>query len=123
VNTAINLLLGILLGIAAFQIYNRKRKAAIPDPIKSLRQSHKKILKLVKELRMTVDDLVAAVAAEDTVIDSAIAFINGLEQQLADALSGATLPPAVQTKVDALFADINAKKDALATAITTPPTP
>lgn len=56
-------------------------------------------------------DLQAAVAREDTVIDSAVELIKGLAAQVA------ALQPD-QAAIDALAADINAKADALAEAVT-----
>ncbi len=71
--------------------------------------------------------LMAAVAAEDTVIDSAVTLITGfgttlaaLQQQLADAIANGNDPAAVQAVADSIGAtvtDINAKKDALAAAV------
>lgn len=63
-----------------------------------------------------MDALKAAVAAEDTVIASAITFIQGLATQIADAAGdrAASL---------ALADDVKAQSDALASAIATPPTP
>ncbi len=57
----------------------------------------------VDAMAKTLDDVLAVVTAESTKIDSLIALVNGLKQQVADALSGATLPPSVQAKVDAVF--------------------
>jgi len=51
----------------------------------------------------TLDEVLAKVTEEGTADDSMIALLAGIKQQLADALSGATLPPAVQAKVDAVF--------------------
>jgi len=58
-----------------------------------------------------LDSLKAAVAAEATVIDSAIALINGLAAQIA-AL------PADSAAIAQLATDVKAKSDALATAVT-----
>ena len=57
-----------------------------------------------------IDDLQAAVAAEDTVIDSAIALIQGIPALIA----AAGVDPA---KLAALQSDITAKSTALATAV------
>lgn len=72
----------------------------------------------------TLDDVISAVAAEGTIEDSAAALlvsdtglIGTLKQQLADALSGATLPPAVQAKVDEVFATAQANAQKLADAV------
>jgi len=69
----------------------------------------------------TLADVQAAVTAEDTVIDSAIALINGLAAQIA------ALQPN-QAAIDALAADVTAKAASLAAAVaantpTPPPTP
>ena len=59
----------------------------------------------------TLTDVQAAVTAEDSVIDSAIALIQGLAAQVA------ALPPN-QAAIDVLAADIKAKSAALAAAVT-----
>lgn len=67
----------------------------------------------------TIADLQAKVTAEDTVIDSAVALIQGLAAQIA------ALEPN-QAAIDALAADIQGKSDALAAAVaanTPPPAP
>ena len=72
----------------------------------------------------TLDEVLTLVSDENTKLDSVIALIDGLKKQLDDALSGTTLPPAVQAKVDAIFASAssNAAKivDALDTNVPTP---
>jgi dsDNA-binding SOS-regulon protein len=73
----------------------------------------------------TLDEVLSVVTAQTTKIDSLSELIAGLRQQVADALSGATLPQSVQSKVDAVFDDLEqntAKIDtALATNTNTPP--
>lgn len=64
----------------------------------------------------TIDELVSAVAAEDTVIDSAVLVINGLNAQIA-SLTSATTDPATAAKISALQADVSAKTAALSAAI------
>lgn len=51
----------------------------------------------------TVQEVLDAVTAESTRVDSLIAYSAGLKQRLDDALAGVTLPPAVQTKINAIF--------------------
>ncbi len=84
-----------------------------------------RILKLLEQIMATLDDTLALVTKESTDLDSVKALLAGLKQQLADALAGVTLPPAMQAKVDAIFAvdQTNAQKiaDALATGVTAPP--
>ena len=62
-----------------------------------------------------IDDLQAAVAAEDTVIDGAITLIQGIPALIA----AAGVDPA---KLTALQADITAKSGALAAAVASAPT-
>jgi len=69
-----------------------------------------RLLDLVGGLMAAIDDLQAAVAAEDTVIDSAITLINGIPALIA----AAGTDPA---KLQALQADISAKSTALAAAV------
>lgn len=66
-------------------------------------------------LMSTLDDLVASVAAEDTVIDGTVALIQGLIAQVA-ALKTTQTDPATGAKIDALVADTQAKTAALAAA-------
>lgn len=72
----------------------------------------------VNLIMATLDDVQTAVTAEDTVIDSAVALLNGLAGQIA------ALQPNQQA-IDALAADVRAKTQTLADAITanTPGTP
>lgn len=81
------------------------------------------VLRAIQEkdatIMSTIDDLVTQVAAEKDEIASTKTFIAGLEQKVSDALSGITLPPAQQAKVDQLFSDLKQNNDDLAAAITT----
>src|SRR5450631_765455 len=63
-----------------------------------------------EKLMSAMDDLATSVAAEDTVIDSAVALINGFSAQL----TAAGTDPA---KLTALKADVDAKKATLAAAV------
>lgn len=79
----------------------------------------------VDEIMATLDDILADVTAEKTAISGLADLITGLKKQLTDALSGAVLLPAVQAKVDAIFAEAEARKAELAAALAAnvPPTP
>ena len=78
-----------------------------------------------------IDDLVASVAAEDTVIDSAIALINGIAQRLADGIAAALAGGATAAQLQALNdlkTDVDGKSAALSAAVvantpTPPPAP
>jgi len=58
----------------------------------------------------TLDQVLTDVTDESTRLDSISALIDGLKQQVADALAGTTLPPATQAKVDAIFAAAETNK-------------
>lgn len=68
------------------------------------------ILGNTESIMAAIDDLQAAVAAEDTVIDSAITLIQGIPALIA----AAGVDPA---KLAALQSDITAKSSALAAAV------
>ena len=65
----------------------------------------------------TLDEVLTDVQDESTVIDSLSTLTAGIKKQLDDALAGANLPPAVQAKVDAVFAGVEANKKKAADAI------
>jgi ABC-type transporter Mla subunit MlaD len=67
----------------------------------------------VDKIMKTLDDIVTEVTGEKTVIDSAVTLLNGLSQQLKDAL--ASQDP---TKIQAVIDQIDANKQELADAIT-----
>lgn len=69
----------------------------------------------LESLMSTIDDLVATVAAEDTVIDGSVATITGLVAAVA-ALKTTQTDPATAAKIDTLVADIKSKTVALAAA-------
>jgi len=79
----------------------------------------------VNKIMATLDEVLADVTEESTAIDSVSALIAGLQQQLKDALAGATIPANVQTKIDAVFAQAEANKGKLAAALAAnvPPAP
>lgn len=93
----------------------------------SLNNKIDKIMPTLADIQVQNAALIAAVAAEDTVIDSAVTLIGGfgsqltaLQEQLAAAVA-ANDPTAIQGVVDSMgstISDINAKKDALAAAVT-----
>lgn len=81
------------------------------------------ILERLHHMSVQIDALIAAVNAEDTVIDSAITLLNGLSAEIAglspDSAAIAKLAAEVKAKTDALAAAVAAN-----TPATTPtPTP
>src|SRR4051812_30847691 len=63
-----------------------------------------------EKLMATLDEVLQDVTDESTVIDSINTLVQGLRQQLADALSGANLPAPVQAKIDQIFAAAESNK-------------
>lgn len=82
-------------------------------------------LRRLEYIMATLDEVLADVNEESTKLDSLAVFIAGLKQQIADALAGVTLPPAVQAKVDAVFAGVEANKAKVVAAMdaNVPPPP
>ncbi len=64
------------------------------------------------ELMASIAEVQSAVDAETEVVGSVVTLLDGLSQQLADAIASAD-PAAVQAVLD----DVNANKDALAAAV------
>jgi uncharacterized protein YoxC len=70
-----------------------------------------------ESLMATLDQILDKVTAEQTSIDSLAMFIDGLKKQLSDALAGVNLTPAVQAKVDAIFAGVAANEAKVVAAL------
>lgn len=70
-----------------------------------------------------LDDVLAAVRAEKTLIDSVGALVTGLRDKLAAALANTALPADVQAEIDTIFTEASSNRDALAAAITEPAAP
>jgi len=69
-------------------------------------------------MAVTLQDIITEISTQATLIGSVQTLVAGLKQQLADALAGTTLPPAVQAQVDAIFAAAEANNAALTQAVT-----
>lgn len=68
----------------------------------------------------SIDALVAAIAAEDTVIQSAILLINGIAKRISDAVTAALAGGATAAElapITAVVADIQAQSTALSDAV------
>jgi|SRR6185369_811717 len=86
------------------------------------------ILEKVTQMAVDMTKLVAAVAAEKTVLDSAIAFINGVPALVAATVKQALLDEGVadaaaQAAADQAQADIEAETASVQAALTATPTP
>ena len=73
-----------------------------------------------KRIMASLDETLAAVTAEKTAVDSIVALLAGIKAQLAAALANATLSPADQAKVDAIFAAATANASEITAAIAAP---
>lgn len=67
----------------------------------------------------TIDEVLANVQSEGTAEAGVAALVKGLQDQVAAILAGSVLPPAVQTKLNAVFDAVDANKAAI--ALTTTP--
>jgi NTP pyrophosphatase (non-canonical NTP hydrolase) len=83
----------------------------------------KQIIRMLEQLKngqedimATLDEILADVQAETSLIDGVSTLISGLKQQLADALAG-VLTPAQQAEVDAIFAAAETNKQKLSDAL------
>jgi hypothetical protein len=91
-----------------------------------LREMVRLVLNKENIIMSNLDDDLAEVTAQGTRLDSINTLIVTLNQRIADALSGTTLPPAVQAKVDAVFAGLQANGAKIDTALNAnvpPPAP
>ena len=107
--------------ITKFEQHDTAMKGFIADVGSKLNNIERKEVSIMA----TLDQVLADVQAESTLIGSISQLISGLQQQLNDILAG-NLPPAVQAKVDAVFTQAEANKQALADAVaanTPTPTP
>jgi len=93
-----------------------------------LNRIEKKIDLLTKEIKMAdvnIDQLLADATNETTVIGSIQSAVAALQVELAKALSGVSIPPDVQVKMNSLFDTMTSNDTALANALAsgTPVTP
>lgn len=65
----------------------------------------------------TLDDVLQDATDESTVADSLIALTGSIKAQLDSVLAGTTVTPAVQVKIDAIFAQLENNKAKVAAAI------
>lgn len=104
---------------------DEKRYREIRGLLVDIRDNQGLIIERLDSMTVTLDQVLADVTDESTKLDSLGAFIAGLKQQIADALSGTTLPAPVQAKIDAVFAGVEANKAKVQTALDAniPPAP
>lgn len=61
-------------------------------------------------LMATLDEVLAKVRENNTVLGSLNALLDGIRQQINDILSGAQVPAAVQAKIDAVFLELGTQR-------------
>lgn len=66
----------------------------------------------------SLDELLALVRENNTMIDGLNTLLDGLRQQVLDILSGAAIPAPIQAKVDAVFAEAIDQRAKLTEVIT-----
>lgn len=97
--------------------------AALKPVLNSLASLSASLTQKVNTIMSTLDDDIAAIAAQTTAVDSLATFIQGLQAQIA-ALPGLTA--AQQAQVDAIFASVSANTAAITSAMAAnvpPPAP
>lgn len=90
-----------------------------PEAVEWLKQFSGKLEKMMH----TLDELLADVRDERTKIDSLVTFVQGLQQQVKDALNSATSAADAQAKIDTVFDEVEKNKAEVVAAMTanTPP--
>lgn len=61
-----------------------------------------------RKLMATLEEVLQKVRENRTVLGSLNTLLDGIRQQVADVLSGAVVPPAVQAKINEIFAEAQA---------------
>ena len=61
----------------------------------------------------TLEEVLARVRENNTILGSINALLDGLRQQITDILSGAAVPASVQAKIDAVFTELVAQRTEL----------
>lgn len=71
----------------------------------------------IKKMDKTIDEALASVTDNETVGGSVVVLLTAIKKRLDDVLSGVSLPPAVQAKVNAIFESSERDKQKLTDAI------
>jgi hypothetical protein len=96
--------------------------AALKPVLDSIASLSASLTQKVNTIMSTLDDDIAAIAAQTTAVGSLATFIQGLQAQIA-ALPGLTA--AQQAQIDAIFTSVSANTSAITSAMAAnvPPTP
>jgi hypothetical protein len=75
-------------------------------------------VRITQEVIMrTIDELLRAVSAQSTRIDSVLAVVAGLRQRIATELAETNVPEATQQKIDKVFDEVEANSSRLQRAL------
>jgi len=74
-----------------------------------------RIITQERQIMATLEDLIAATARQKTVLDSLVVFVQGLQAQIANAVTDLTAEQ--QAQLDQVFTDVNANTQAVADAM------
>lgn len=99
------------------EIMKKIIQAATYTEVIKLSHSIKKLKKQLKKMDTTLDEVLDEVKSEGSQIESLSLLTSGLKQQLQEALTGVSLPPSVQAKVDAIFAGVEENKQKVVDAL------
>jgi len=99
--------------------YGGAHDGEVPRWAAALQRQNNIIISKLEAIVATLDQVLTDVTDESTRLDSISTLIAGLKQQVADALSGATLSPAVQAKIDQVFQAAETNKGKIDTALNT----
>lgn len=75
------------------------------------------LIEMEKRMADQLDDIIADIEEQKTLISGVSTLVTGLKDQLKDALSGVSLPPAVQAKIAKIWTETEANRQALADAL------
>lgn len=85
--------------------------------VRAVHASNAAINRKLEKIMHSLDELLDAVASQQTKIDSITKLLDGLHQQVYDALGKTNLTPSMQMRLDQVFDQIKAQGDELDAAI------
>lgn len=103
-------------------IRTEKKIDALTKLVQTLIRKVNLIMSDLDQIKADEDAEGAAIATLASALTKLIGSVTDLKAQLAAALSSTTIPPAVQTKIDAVFAEAEVNKAAAQAAVASIPT-
>jgi TolA-binding protein len=98
---------------------------AIAASVARIDQTTQADIRMEAQMAQTLDDILADISDLGSKEDGLVTLIHGLKDQIAAAIPPGTLTPEQQSKVDAIFAAVEQRKQAVQAALdeNTPPSP